>query len=392
MKKTVTVLGSTGSVGRQALEVARDLGYRVFGLSCDRNIKLLEDQIRAFSPAFASVRDEKKARELAVAVADTETKILSGDQGVSELASMPENDLVENSILGFAGILPTLCAIEAGNDLAVANKEPIVAAGEILLKRAREKGVRFLPVDSEHSAVFQCLSGSFNSGKFVDELVLTASGGPFFGKDSAFLATVTPAMAVAHPTWNMGKKISVDSASLLNKGLEIIEASRLFDIPADRIRVTVHRQSIVHSMVTFRDGSTLAQMGHPDMRHCVQFAFTYPERVKGLCRKLDFSESYQLTFEPADEKTFPLLAVSRRAALKGGTFTTVLNAANEAAVKLFLEEKISFPELFSIVEEAVETHSPLKDAGIDEIISLDFETKEKILARFGYSALKGSVK
>ena len=391
-KKTVTILGSTGSVGKQALEVCRDLDFSVFGLSCESNIALLEEQIRAFRPRYAAVCDEKSAKLLSVAVADTSTRVLSGKEGVCELASMQEPDLVENSILGSAGILPTLSAIEAGKDLAVANKEPIVAAGEILLARAREKKIHFLPVDSEHSAVFQCLSGSFNSGRFVDELVLTASGGPFFGKDSAFLQTVTPAMAIAHPTWNMGKKISVDSASLLNKGLEIIEASRLFDIPADRIRVTVHRQSIVHSMVTFCDGSTLAQMGHPDMRHCVQFAFTYPERVPGLCRKMDFSQSYHLTFEPADEKTFPLLAVSRRAAMKGGTYPTVLNAANEAAVRLFLEEKITFPELFEIVSNAVESHTALADPDVPAILDLDREVKERILCRFGYSAEERNVK
>ncbi len=380
--KNVVILGSTGSVGRQALEVCLDKGYRVLAISADRNIALLEEQIRKVHPLFCAVRNESAAKELAVAVADTSTRVLSGEEGICEIAALPEADLVENSILGSAGIRPTLAAIEAGNDLAVANKEPIVAAGEILLSAARKKGVKFLPVDSEHSAVFQCLSGSFNDRRFIGELVLTASGGPFFGKDTAFLRTVTPEMAVAHPTWHMGKKISVDSATLMNKGLEIIEAVRLFGVPADRVKVTVHRQSIVHSMVTFCDGATLAQMGHPDMRHCLEFAFTYPERAPGLCRQLDFSQVYQLTFEPADEKTFPLLPLARYAVGKGGTFTTVLNAANEAAVALFLERKIGFTDIFSLVEKETLSHDGRAAESVDGILALDAETKQKIFEKY----------
>ena len=387
-QKRICILGSTGSVGRQAIEVCRENGFAVTGLSAERNIALLEEQIREFHPRYCAVGNEKAAAALAVAVADTDTKVLSGAEGICELAQITDADLIENSILGSAGIRPTMAAIAAGKDLAIANKEPIVAAGEIILKAARGKGVRVLPVDSEHSAIFQCLSGGFNAHAYVSELVLTASGGPFFGKDRAFLETVTPEMAVAHPVWNMGQKISVDSASLLNKGLEVIEAVRLFGIPAENVKVTVHRQSIVHSMVTFVDGSTIAQLGYPDMRHCVQFAFTYPERTPGLCKKLDFSETFSLTFEPADEKTFSLLPLARRAVSRGGTFPTVLNAANEAGVALFLDHKIRFPELFSLVEEAVENHRDIGYENIEGILALDHEVKQKVFEKYRNEAGK----
>ncbi|MBQ3866763.1 MAG: 1-deoxy-D-xylulose-5-phosphate reductoisomerase [Clostridia bacterium] len=377
--KQVLVLGSTGSVGRQALEVIAERGYRLTGVCADSNVALLEEQIRAFKPLYCAVRDPEAARLLKIAVGDTETKVLSGEEGILELCRVCPADIVENSILGSAGILPTMELIRRGVNVAMANKEPIVAAGEIILAAAREKGVRILPVDSEHSAIFQCMSGSFNDRRFVKELVLTASGGPFFGKDRAFLESVTPEMALAHPVWRMGKKISIDSATLLNKGLELIEAVRLFSVAADDVHITVHRQSIVHSMVTFVDGSTLAQMGHPDMRHCIQFALTWPERTEGLCRALDFADRYDLTFEPADEDTFILLKVAREAARKGGTFTTVLNAANEAAVSLFLREKIRFTDIFTLVEEAVARHDGRSAATVEEVLELDREIKSHIL-------------
>ena len=380
-KKKVCILGSTGSVGRQAIEVVREKGYELTGVCADRNIALLEDQIREFRPAFCAVRDEACAKELKIAVADTDTRVLSGEEGILELCRSCPADIAVNSILGSSGIRPTMALLGAGRDVAMSNKEPIVAAGEIILAEAKKNDCRILPVDSEHSAIFHCLSGSFNRRKYVSRLVLTASGGPFFGKKSDFLKTVTPAMAIAHPVWNMGKKISVDSATLLNKGLELIEAVRLFSVDADKVDITVHRQSIVHSMVTFQDGSTLAQMGHPDMRHCIQFALTYPERLPGLCRPLDFSEAMTLTFEPADEETFTLLKTARRAALLGGTYTTVLNAANESAVALFLREMISFPEIFHIVEEEVSRHRPSPVTDVEDILSLDGEIKHKVLER-----------
>ncbi len=382
-QKQICILGSTGSVGQQAIEVVREHSFRLTGISADRNIKKLEEQIREFHPLFCAVRDPEAAKELKIAVADTDTKVLSGEEGILELCRSCPADITENSLLGSCGIRPTMTLLQSGKSVAMANKEPIVAAGELILSQAKKSGARILPVDSEHSAIFQCLSGSFNDKKFVSELVLTASGGPFFGKTRSFLENVTPEMALAHPVWNMGQKISIDSATLLNKGLELIEAVRLFDVPADQVRITVHRQSIVHSMVTFVDGATIAQMGHPDMRHCIQFALTYPDRTPGLCRPLNFSDPLQLTFEKPDEVNFPLLRVARDAARRGGTATTVLNAANESAVALFLQRKISFLDLFSIVEEAVADHDLLSVTGIDDILALDEEVKAKVFEKYG---------
>ncbi len=382
MKKQVAILGSTGSVGKQAIEVVRERGYRLTGLCADRNIALLEEQIREFHPLFCAVRDEEKAKELKIAVADTDTKILSGEEGILTVCRECPADIFENSILGSNGILPTMELLRAGKDIAMANKEPIVAAGEIILKTAKENQAKILPVDSEHSAIFQCLCGTFNDRKYLSHLVLTASGGPFFGKKRGDLEQVTPEKALAHPVWNMGQKISIDSATLLNKGLELIEAVRLFDVPADQVEITVHRQSIVHSMATFVDGSTIAQMGHPDMRHCIQFALTYPHRTEGLCKPLDFTKAMTLTFEGADEETFTLLKTARKAALLGGTYTTVLNAANESCVRLFLDGKISFLDIFRIVEEEVELHSSLTNPVIEDILALDEEIKRKVLEKY----------
>ncbi|MBR2616489.1 MAG: 1-deoxy-D-xylulose-5-phosphate reductoisomerase [Clostridia bacterium] len=383
MNKNVCILGSTGSVGTQAIEVVRERGFRLTGICADRNVGMLEDQIREFHPLYCAVRDEDAARELRIAVADTDTKVLSGEEGILEMCRACPADVTENSILGSNGILPTLALLEEGKHVAMANKEPIVAAGEIILSTAKRNRCRILPVDSEHSAIFQCLSGSFNDRKYLSHLVLTASGGPFFGKSRKELEGVTPARALAHPVWNMGRKISIDSATLLNKGLELIEAVRLFDVPASQVEITVHRQSIVHSMVTFVDGSTIAQMGHPDMRHCIQFALTYPDRTEGLCTSLDFSKPLTLTFEAADEETFSLLRCSRTAASLGGTYTTVLNAANESAVALFLREKISFLDIFRIVEEEVALHTALIEPGVEEILDLDRTVKRRVLERFG---------
>lgn len=382
MKKQVCILGSTGSVGRQAIEVVRERGYRLTGLCADGNISLLEDQIREFHPLFCAVRNEEKAKELKIAVSDTDTKILSGEEGILTLCRECPADIVENSILGSNGILPTMEVLRRGIDIAMANKEPIVAAGEEILKTAKDNGARILPVDSEHSAIFQCLCGFFNDRKYLAHLVLTASGGPFYGKKREDLEKVTPEMALAHPVWNMGQKISIDSATLLNKGLELIEAVRLFDVPADQVEITVHRQSIVHSMATFVDGSTIAQLGHPDMRHCIQFALTYPERTEGLCKPLDFTKPMTLTFDAADEDTFTLLKTARKAALHGGTYTTVLNAANESCVRLFLDRHISFLDIFRIVEEEVELHKPLLSPDIRDILNLDVEIKTKVMEKY----------
>jgi len=369
--KKIALLGSTGSIGTQTLEVAREKGYKITALAARRSIDLLETQIREFKPQYCAVSDVEAARDLKVRIADTDTKILSGDEGIIEVAGISDADILLNSLLGKSGIRPTLAAIEAGKDIAMANKEPLVASGEIILSRVREKGVKFLPVDSEHSAIFQCLDSEHNSKKFISRLIITASGGPFFGKTREELKNITPAEAIAHPTWNMGAKISVDSATLMNKGLELIEAARLFDVPADKIDVTVHRQSIVHSMVEFCDGSTLAQMGHPDMKHCIQFALTYPERSDSLCKRLDYTKSFSLTFDPPDEKTFTLLPLARRAITLGGTAPAVLNGAGERAVELFLDGKIRFLDIFDTVESAVDSVPFTKELTLDVIENAD---------------------
>ena len=376
--KKIALLGSTGSIGTQTLEVAREKGYKITALAARRSIDLLEAQIREFKPQYCAVADTDAARDLKVRVADTDTKILSGDEGIIEVAGISDADILLNSLLGKSGIRPTLAAIDSGKDIAMANKEPLVASGEIILSRVREKGVRFLPVDSEHSAIFQCLDSEHNSSRFISRLIITASGGPFFGKTRQELESITPAEAIAHPTWSMGAKISVDSATLMNKGLELIEAARLFNVPADKIDVTVHRQSIVHSMVEFCDGSTLAQMGHPDMKHCIQFALTYPERSESLCRKMDYTKSFTLTFDPPDEKTFTLLPLARRAITLGGTAPAVLNGAGERAVELFLDGKIRFLDIFDTVESAVDNVPFTKELTLEIIENADRMAREHI--------------
>ena len=376
--KKIALLGSTGSIGTQTLEVAREKGYKITALAARRSIALLETQIREFKPQYCAVADVDAARDLKVRIADTDTKILSGDEGIIDVAGISDADILLNSLLGKSGIRPTLAAIESGKDIAMANKEPLVASGEIILAKVREKKVRFLPVDSEHSAIFQCLDTEHNSKKFISRLIITASGGPFFGKTREELKNITPAEAIAHPTWSMGAKISVDSATLMNKGLELIEAARLFDVTADKIDVTVHHQSIVHSMVEFCDGSTLAQMGHPDMKHCIQFALTYPERSESLCQRLDYTKSFALTFDPPDEKTFTLLPLARRAITLGGTAPAVLNGAGERAVELFLDKKISFLDIFDTVESAVNNVPFSKDLTLEVIENADRMAREHV--------------
>lgn len=379
-EKRVCILGSTGSVGRQGIEVVRCFGFRLDAVCAGSNVKLLEEQIREFSPKYCAVSDERAAADLKTRVKDTSTRILAGERGIEEMTFESDARIVLNSIMGSRGILPTVAAIRSGKDIAMANKEPIVAAGEIILRMAKERGVRILPVDSEHSAIFQCLSGGFNDHRFIKRLILTCSGGPFYGKKREELKSITPAQATDHPVWKMGKKISVDSATLMNKGLELIEAVRLFGVEAARVDVTVHRQSIVHSMVEFEDCSVLAQMGKPDMRHCIQFALCYPERKEGLCESLDFSQCLSLSFGPVDEDTFSLVKLARRAAGLGGVYPAVMNAANEAAVELFLNEKIGFLDIFSLVENALEARKYENTSDILAIFELDRQVKEYIFS------------
>lgn len=373
--RKLSLLGSTGSIGTQTIEVAREKNIQITALAAHSNIKLLEEQIREFSPRLVAVVDKAAGEELRIKVSDTDTKVLIGEDAVTTVAVESDADILLNSLMGRCGIRPTVAAIRSGKHIAMANKEPLVAAGDIILDEVKRAGVRLLPVDSEHSAIFQCLDSEHNSKKFIKRLIITASGGPFFGKTRDELEKVTLRDALKHPTWSMGAKITIDSASLMNKGLEVIEAVRLFGVPAEKIDVTVHRQSIVHSMVEFVDSSILAQMGNPNMKHCIAFALTYPERQSSLCVPLDFTKSFSLTFDKPDEDTFTLLPLARRAVTMGGNAPAVMNSANEEAVALFLKEKIRFTDIFTLVEEAVNS-IPHRNT-----ITLDTLEEDDILAR-----------
>lgn len=364
--KIITVLGSTGSVGTQTLDVVSMTGTRVFGISANSSVDTLEEQIRRFCPVYCAVSDENAARELKTRVADTSVKIIAGNDASSELASLDGCDMVFNSLSGFAGMKPALAAIDAKKDIALSNKETIVTAGEIVMTRAAEKGVKIIPVDSEHSAIFQCLNG-----KRADKLILTASGGPFFGQKRDELKKVTAADALRHPTWKMGKKITVDCATLMNKGMEVIEAARLFDMPADKIEVVVHRESIIHSMVEFPDSAVIAQLSRPDMRLCVAYALSYPERAEVPLKRLDFSTLSKLTFAKPDTESFSLLSLAYYALEKGGVCPTVMNAANEIAVDAFLHGKIGFTDIFDIVETVTKSAQNKMSPTLDDIFEAD---------------------
>lgn len=351
--KSMVILGSTGSIGTQALDVARLRNFTVKALTSNSNIDLLEKQIREFKPEIAAVADESRAAELRIKVADTDTKVFGGEEGICAAAQL-DADKVLNSIVGIAGLKPTLAAIEAGNDIALANKETLVAGGELVTTRAKEKGVAILPVDSEHSAIFQSLQGS--PGKqSVKRLILTASGGPFFGRTRDDLKDVTVEQALKHPNWSMGAKITIDSATMMNKGLELIEAAWLFDMPADKIDILVHRQSVVHSLVEYVDNSVIAQLGVPDMRVPIQYALTYPERYESPAKQLRLEEWKTLTFEQPDYDTFSCINLCRQAITKGGIYPASANGANEAANKLFREGKIKFLDIADAVSGVLDS-------------------------------------
>lgn len=350
MTETLAVLGSTGSIGVRTLDVARALGIKIEALSGNVRADVLEKQIREFKPRAAALADEKAAAELKIAVADLPTVILSGEKGVEECARIGA-DVVLNGVVGIAGLAPTLAAIDVGSKIALANKETLVAGGKIVIEAAEKKKVPILPVDSEHSAIFQSLQGCADK-KQAKKLILTASGGPFFGKTRAELENVTPERALDHPKWRMGAKITVDSATMMNKGLEIIEAALLFDMKIENIDVLVHRQSVVHSLVEFADGSIIAQLGAPDMRAPIQYALTYPDRIPGPAASLDLAKEGTLTFEKPDYETFPCMNLCRRAFEKGGLFPAAVNAANEKANELFRKGKIRFLDIQRAVEAA----------------------------------------
>ena len=377
MKRTLSILGSSGSIGQQTLKVAEACGHEVAAITVNRSVELAEAQARQFHPKLAVAVEERAAADLRVRLADTGTKVLSGQEGLLEAASLPETDTVVTAIVGVAGLRPTMAAIDCGKRIALANKETLVCAGELVMARAQEKGAEIVPVDSEHSAIFQCLQGCRDRGE-VRRLIITASGGPFFGKSREELAFVTRAQALKHPNWAMGAKITIDSATLMNKGLEFIEAMRLYAMPPERIQIVVHRESIVHSLVEFEDGAILAQLGSADMCLPIQYALAWPERTPGPARPLDLLSCPPLTFQKPDPETFRCLGLALECAKKGGTSTAVLNGANEAAVALFLEDKISFLDIPRLVEGALE-RVPVADApDLEEILEADQAARQAV--------------
>ena len=361
--KKIAVLGSTGSVGEQALDAAEKLGMKVTAISAYKNTRRAEEQARKFGVSCVAMANEAAAKELRLALADTSIKVYTGEQGICEMIRSEKRDVVLNSIIGEAGLLPTLAVIDSGARLALANKESLVVAGEIVTAAAKEKGVEILPVDSEHCAIYQCLK----SGKprEVKRILLTASGGPFFGYTKEQLRSISVDQALAHPTWKMGAKITIDSATLMNKGFEVIEAVHLFDVPADKICVTVHRESIIHSMVEYIDNSVIAQLSVPDMRLCAQYALTYPERSEAVIEELDLFKIGRLTFAEPDMETFGLLKCALDCIGKGGALPAVLNASNEVAVASFLEGKIPFYTITETVCRVVDELSSM--AGIHDL-------------------------
>ena len=374
MTKTISVLGSTGSIGRQSLEVIAACGIQVAALTTNRNVELLEQQCRTFRPKLAVAFDPEAAGRLRISLKDTDIRVAEGMEGLLEAASLPEADTVLTAVVGMVGLRPTLAAIREGKRIALANKETLVCAGELVMAEADRFGAEIVPVDSEHSALFQCLQGNRDRGE-VKRLILTASGGPFFGWTEERLRTVRRSDALKHPNWSMGAKITVDSATLMNKGLEFIEAMRLYKMPPEKISIVVHRESIIHSMVEYCDNAVLAQLGAPDMRLPIQYALTWPSRVPGPATPLDLLTCPSLTFAQPDLKTFRCLDLAMGAARTGETACAVLNGANEAAVGLFLEEKIGFCDIAQRVERALDRVHPRPAHDLETILEADREAR-----------------
>ena len=368
MNRKITVLGSTGSIGTQTLDVIRHLNGAVEGLAAHRNTALLEKQAREFCPRRVAVGDPDCYGALKTALADTDIEVSAGPQAVAALAAEPA-DAVLNAVVGIAGLESTLAALEAHNTLALANKESLVTGGELVMRRAKETKTPLLPVDSEHSAIFQCLNGE-NRDR-IERIILTASGGPFFGRDRAFLASVTPDQALHHPNWSMGAKITVDSATLMNKGLELIEAMHLFSVRPEQIEIHVHRQSIIHSAVEFADGAVIAQLGTADMRIPIQYALTYPDRADNAFERLSLTDVGTLTFEKPDTETFKCLPICIKAINEGGLAPTAVNGANEEAVALFLQGKIKFLQIADLVEKALAEVKNKRDFTLEDIFETD---------------------
>lgn len=378
MEKNVTILGSTGSIGTQALDVCRANGFNVYALAANRSEQLLEEQVRAFHPKRVCIADPAHYQNFCTRVRDLDVEVLTGIDGLCELAGDPNAGIVLNSVMGMIGLRPTLAAIEAGNTLALANKETLVTGGELVMKRAAEKGVRIFPVDSEHSAIFQCLEGYRHC--HLNKILLTASGGPFFGKTREELKEITPERALKHPNWSMGAKITIDSATLMNKGLEVIEAVHLFGVRPEQIEVVVHRESVIHSLVEFDDYSVIGQLGVPDMKIPIQYALTYPERTACPTGRLSLTDYGKLTFFKPDPETFVCLKAALEAISRGGLYPTLVNSANELLVELFLKGKVSFLQIGDLVSEVLgeRCDSPVT---VENILAAEKQAREFVLRK-----------
>lgn len=373
MVNSISVLGCTGSIGKQTLAVAEHTGIKVKALTAQRSIELLEQQARKFKPEFVAVYDEEAAKQFKVAVADTDIRVGSGIEGLVEAASMDSIDCVVTAVSGAVGLKPTLAAIDEKKRIALANKETLVCAGELVMKRAKEKGAEIIPVDSEHSAIFQCLMGREKNE--LSKILLTASGGPFIGKKRCELENITPQQAVKHPNWSMGAKISVDSSTLMNKGLEFVEAMHLFDVKPEDIQVVVHPQSVIHSMVELVDGTVIAQLGVPDMGLPIQLALTYPQRLPSMFPRMDFWNMKDMTFLAPDLENFPCLRLAIDCAKKGGTAACVMSAANEEAVGMFLKEKLGYNQIYDCAAAAVEAIGSVPGTDLETILEADRQAR-----------------
>jgi 1-deoxy-D-xylulose-5-phosphate reductoisomerase len=380
MTNKISILGSTGSIGRQTLDVAEQMGLQVAAITAHSSVERIEEQVRQFKPRLAVMTDEAAAKDLAVRIADTDTKVLGGFDALEDAATHEEADTVVTAVVGMVGLKPTLAAIRERKRIALANKETLVCAGQLVMDAADESGAEIIPVDSEHSAIFQCLQGSADKRE-IKRLILTCSGGPFYGQTREEVALKTRADALKHPNWKMGPKITVDCSTLMNKGLEVIEAMRLYRLPLEQVDVVIHRQSIVHSFVEYRDGAVLAQLGTPDMRLPIRYAMTYPQRGENPAEPLDLLTCPPLTFAAPDREVFPCLRLAEEAATEGGTACAILNAANEEAVRLFLEDKIGFYDISRLVSEARENIPVIRNPSLEEILAADAAARRSVLGK-----------
>lgn len=380
MSKTISILGSTGSIGRQTLDVAQQLHLRVAAITAHASVERMEEQIRQFHPALAVLTDEAAARDLRARVADTDTTVVGGFEGLMEAATLPQADTVVTAVVGMVGLRPTLAAIGEKKRIALANKETLVCAGELVMDAAEQAGAEIVPVDSEHSAIFQCLQGCADRQE-IRRLILTCSGGPFYGMSYDEVGKMTKEDALRHPNWTMGPKITVDCATLMNKGLEVIEAMRLYRLPLEQVSVVIHRQSIVHSLVEYRDGAVLAQLGTPDMRLPIRYAMTYPNRGENPAEPLDLLSCPPLTFAQPDRTAFPCLRLAEEAAAQGGTACAVLNGANEEAVGLFLADRIGFHDIPDLVAQARAEVAVVTSPTLEDILEADRLARESVLRK-----------